>query len=239
MNLRRIENVCKNSRYFSSHGKHSFIDFSENMRMVIPTKQDLEYQLPTKKIQFIHRFHLWLDGKANLVNKITTSRNDRVNKHAAYFWLGKLAYFNHFPLMSIFSKFIGNVSKIDHFLESTPQINDSSILIYRNMNPQKYIRHHFFDYFYFVSLYCMLFTHMTTFFLPLLIMSGLIPRHYLNTKMIVLRMDLIPSSEELVVTKASFFGGVKTSRIKITNLNKVDFDNTLGTFNFSKICIHL
>lgn len=54
------------------------------MKYEIPTKEDIEYQLPKKRL-FTEKLHAWISPRWR-VDRDDTLNNDKPNKFAAYYW---------------------------------------------------------------------------------------------------------------------------------------------------------
>lgn len=89
------------ARYFGGGGhghggheeQHHHIDEikSKQTRFKVPTKEDIDYQLPKKGI-WTERFHQWVAGRWQ-PDRDDILENDNVKKNSAYYW------WSTFPLL--------------------------------------------------------------------------------------------------------------------------------------------
>ncbi len=214
-----------NAMRFSSSHHHEFIESkSANTRFQIPTKEDIEDQLPKRFNILNERVVSWLLPKWN-VDQDDTLSNDKWNKFSAYSLFHRCSFFQNGFLLRMLRKVFDTSYR--HFesdyMEQGLKLHEKGEFLYRSpCDGYPVMQQRITDYLVAALAIKLLFAGPSLLIAPIIVLSCSYPRKLSVVSHFTFKAELLPETEQVVFGKAKLFGGLKKITVDIKNLEKID-----------------
>lgn len=187
-------------------------------------KGDLEAEFGKRTTKLIHnRIVMKVLSKTN-VHRHHLMDNMRRDQRSAYQWFSKLGMFKNQMFLKLMAAVFDTAKSHEASTYDEPvSIHENSVFLYKSNQSSYWVGSRVYDYFAFSALFYGLFiTPMPLMWLPIIPYMAEFPKFYLHTSLVTLRADFLPHSEQVVFTKAGFFGNVRHSISDTKNLVKIN-----------------
>lgn len=197
-----------------------------NTQFQMPTKEELDFQLPKKGI-INEKFHQWVAGRW-AVDRDDILSNDKPNKYAAYYWFQNQSILQNKLLLNlvrlVFDNQRSHVTSHQDGFAGGVKTSENGIFLYKSNQADSLIRSRVMDYFLLFSGLGWLTGVSSLLLMPFLVACVRLPRTYANLSFFTFHAELLPHTEQVVFHKADVFGGIRRIAVDIKNLEKIDAD---------------
>ena len=196
-----------------------------NTQFQMPTKEEIEYQLPRKGI-FNERIHQWIAGRW-AVDRDDVLNNDKPNKFAAYFWFRNQSLLQNKLLLNAVRFFFDNSEsqeKSHHEgFAGGVKASENGLFLYKSLQADGLLRSRgAMDYFLLLTLSGVLTGYAPLMLVPFLVATLSLPRKLAVAQYFTFHAELLPHTEQVAFHKVDNFGGVRRILVDIKNLEKID-----------------
>ena len=197
---------------------------SQSTTYKVPSQTDMDYQLPKKGI-FNEKLHQWIQGKW-AVDRDEVLDNTKVNKYSAYYHFGSNPLLQNSMIWKLASSLSSSRAReADKYGGLSGVVtHENGIHLYKSPEAKNVVIRQLTDYTALGFLLAWLSGVNPFIVMPLFYVTIQMPRKISTMKFFTWHAELLPHTEQVVLSKVSLFGQIERHYVDIRNLEKIDSD---------------